>query len=339
MTEHSPSPELVEGRSPVPEPVEGLDASTSSATGSARSSVTPVPEPVEGRIPPVPELVEGRSSRTRLPRRTRPRRTPGAVAFLVVALVFTLVPIVYLISVSVMSRADVASGILFPTNPVWGNWAAAFGQSNLPRGIVNSLIAAILGAVLTLAFALPAAWAMVRYRTGGKTLAGTILSPWLLPPIVAVIPIFTLLRILGLNNTLAGLTLVYAFANTAVAVWLLEGFVRKLPVELDEAAQLDGAGAFRVLFSIVTPLLTPGLVAVGVIVAVLNYNEFVLATFLTQGPDAQTVPVVLSLMLGERIQDFGKIAAASLIGVIPVFAAAAFLQRWLVAGLTSGSVK
>lgn len=285
---------------------------------------------------PVPESVEGR---TRVPRR-RPRRgSAGATVFLVLALIGALVPIAYLVSVSLMSRGDVAAGILFPSNPQWLNWSTAFSQSNLPQGVANSLITSILGAVLTLVFALPASWAMVRYRTGGRTLAGTILSPWLLPPIVAVIPIFTLLRILGLNNTLAGLTLVYALANTAVAIWLLEGFVRKLPVELDEAAQLDGAGSFRVLFSVVTPLLTPALVAVGVIVAVLNYNEFVLATFLTQGPQAQTVPVVLSLMLGERIQDFGKIAAASLIGVIPVFAAAVFLQRWLVAGLTSGSVK
>ncbi|MGK9147767.1 carbohydrate ABC transporter permease [Plantibacter flavus] len=269
----------------------------------------------------------------------RRRSSPAATGFLVIALLGALVPIAYLVSVSLMSRGDVAAGILFPTDPQWSNWSTAFSQSNLPQGVANSLVTSILGAALTLVFALPASWAMVRYRTGGRTLAGTILSPWLLPPIVAVIPIFTLLRVLGLNNTLAGLTLVYALANTAVAVWLLEGFVRKLPVELDEAAQLDGAGSFRVLFSVVTPLLTPALVAVGVIVAVLNYNEFVLATFLTQGPQAQTVPVVLSLMLGERIQDFGKIAAASLIGVIPVFAAAVFLQRWLVAGLTSGSVR
>jgi multiple sugar transport system permease protein len=255
-----------------------------------------------------------------------------------VALLFTLLPLAYLLSVSLMKQGEISAGIVWPSNPEWGNWVDA-AASRLPRGILNSVIASLGGAVLTLVIALPAAWAMVRSRTGGRTLAATILSPWLLPPIVAVVPLFTLLRVLGLNNTLAGLTIVYALANTAVAVWLLEGFVRKLPVELDEAAQLDGAGAFRVLGSIVVPLLTPGLVAVGVIVAVLNYNEFVLATFLTQGVEAQTVPVVLSLMLGERLQDFGKIAAASLIGVIPVFAAAVFLQRWLVAGLVSGSVK
>ncbi|MBD5380893.1 MAG: carbohydrate ABC transporter permease [Clavibacter sp.] len=238
-----------------------------------------------------------------------------------------------------MTQGEVSAGVLVPTDPAWQNWTAALTGSGLPRAILNSLATSVIGSVLSLAAALPAAWAMARHRTGGRVLAGLVLSPWLLPPVVAIVPVFTLLRILSLNNTLVGLTIVYALANVAVAVWLLEGFVRRIPVELDEAAQLDGAGEWRVLVSIVTPLLTPALVSVGVIVAVLDYQEFLFATFLTQGPAAQTFPVVLSLMLGERVQDFGKIAAASLIGVIPLFAAATLLQRRLVAGLTGGAVE
>lgn len=276
--------------------------------------------------------------RPRRPRR-RARRNGGASAWVVASLLAALVPLGYLVSVSLMTQGQISAGLLVPAQPAWGNWVAALTETGLPRAVLNSIVAAVGGAVLSLAFALPAAWAMARHRTGGRTLAALVLSPWLLPPIVAIVPVFALLRVLGLNNTLAGLTIVYALSNTAVAIWLLESFVRRLPVELDEAAQLDGAGEWRVLVSIVTPLLTPALVAVGVIVAVLGYNEFLFATFLTQGPDAQTVPVILSLLLGERVQDFGKIAAASLIGVIPVFAAAVFLQRWLVAGLTAGSVK
>ena len=263
----------------------------------------------------------------------------GAGVWVGFSLLAALVPLAYLVSVSLMTQGDVSAGLLVAPTPAWQNWGNALTQSGLVRGVANSLVASIGGAVLTLVFALPAAWAMARYRTGGRTLSSLVLSPWLLPPIVAIVPLFTLMRMLSLNNTLTGLTLVYAFMNVAVAIWLLEGFVRKLPVELDEAAQLDGASEWRVLSSVVTPLLTPALVAVGVIVAVLNYNEFLFATFLTQGPDAQTAPVVLSLMLGERVQDFGKIAAASLIAITPVFAAAIFLQRWLVSGLTHGAVK
>jgi multiple sugar transport system permease protein len=305
------------------------------------STPPPAPLPVRDAGPDrsrdgsEPARSRGRGGR----RRASPRSSWGARVWVALALLAALVPLAYLLSVSLMTQGQISAGLLVPASPAWGNWAAAFTETGLPRAVVNSVVASLGGAALTLVFALPAAWAMARHRTGGRTLSGLVLSPWLLPPIVAIVPVFSLLRVLGLNNTLAGLTLVYALTNTAVAIWLLEGFVRRLPVELDEAAQIDGAGEWRVLVSVVTPLLTPALVAVGVIVAVLNYNEFLFATFLTQGPDAQTVPVILSLMLGERVQDFGKIAAASLIGVVPVFAAAVFLQRWLVAGLTAGSLK
>jgi multiple sugar transport system permease protein len=309
------------------------------ASHTASTATVPPPSvPFEGS----PTRATTRSRLTSGEGRSR-RRTGGrsvtASVWVVLSLLAALVPLAYLVSVSLMSQGQISAGSLVPTPPDWGNWSAALTKTGLPRAVLNSVIASLAGAVLTLVFALPAAWAMARHRTGGRSLAGLVLSPWLLPPVVAIVPLFTLLRVLGLNNTLVGLTLVYALANTAVAIWLLEGFVRRLPVELDEAAQLDGAGEWRVLVSVVTPLLTPALVAVGVIVAVLNYNEFLFATFLTQGPDAQTVPVVLSLLLGERVQDFGKIAAASLIGVVPVFAAAVFLQRRLVTGLTAGAVK
>jgi len=265
-------------------------------------------------------------------------RSVLAYAVLGLALLVTLVPLAYLFSVSLMGRDETVSGILFTPDPQWSNWGDVLG-SNIPLAIGNSLLSALGGALLTLVIALPGAWAIARFRAGGRTLGATLMSPWLLPPIVAVVPLLTLLRILGLNNTVLGLALVYAFANAPVAVWLLEGFVRRLPIEIEEAATIDGAGSFRTLLSIIAPLLAPSLVAVGIIVAILNYNEFLLATFLTQSADAQTFPVALSLFYGDRTPHFGKIAAASFIGVIPVFAAAVFFQRWLVGGLTGGAVR
>jgi multiple sugar transport system permease protein len=267
------------------------------------------------------------------------RRSILATVVLTALVLFFVVPLLYLVSVSFMGRNETGQGVLIPAVPQFSNWTDVLTQSDLLRGIANSLIAAIGGAVVSLLIALPGAWAMVRFRTGGATLAGTIMSPWLLPPIVAVVPLFTLLRLIGANNTLWGLTLVYALVNVPVAIWLLEGFLRKLPTEIEEAARIDGAGSLRVLVSVVAPLVAPALVAVGIIAGVLNYNEFLLATFLTQSPDARTLPVVLSLFYGERTPHVGKIAAASVIGVIPVFAAAVFLQRWLVGGLTSGAVR
>lgn len=274
---------------------------------------------------------------SRAPRPRTASRTPRwARAAVGLALAATLVPLAYLVSVSLMGRDETVSGILFSTDPQFANWAEVLFGTGLPRSIANSAVAALAGAGLSLLLGLPGAWAMVRYRSGGATLANLATSPWLLPPIVAVVPLFTLLRVLGLNDTLLGLTLVYALMNLPVAIWLLEGFARKLPPEIFEAAALDGAGPWRTLSSVVVPLMLPALVAVGTILAILNYNEFLLATFLTQSPEAQTAPVALSLFYGDRTPHFGKIAAASVIAVIPVFAAATFLQRWMVDGLTSG---
>lgn len=268
----------------------------------------------------------------------RVRVRPVASTVLFVALAVTLVPLLYLFSVSLMGRDETVSGVLWSADPHWSNWGDVLA-TDIPRSILNSVLAALGGALISLTFAVPGAWAIVRHNAGGRTLGATLMSPWLLPPIVAVVPLLTLLRVIGLNNTLVGLTLVYALVNVPVAVWLLEGFVRRLTVEIEEAARIDGAGSARMLWSVVVPLLLPSLVAIGIIVAILNYNEFLLATFLTQSVDAQTFPVALSLFYGDRTPHFGKIAAASFIGVIPVFAAAVFFQRWLVGGLTAGAVR
>lgn len=284
------------------------------------------------------KALTNRRFRKRLPKPGKHGHSTLAGTWVLLAAVVVLVPLLYLVSISFMTQGQIAAGILLPTEPAFANWASAW-DSDIPRGVLNSLIAASVGALLTLALALPGAWAIARHRTGGKALSGLILSPWLLPPIVAIIPLMTLLRALGLVNTLSGLTLVYALINVPVAIWLLDGFIRRIPAEIEEAARLDGASERQLLIHVVTPVLTPALIAVGVIVGILNYNEFLFATFLTQSQETQTVPVLLAGMLSERVQDFGLIAASSLIAVIPVFTVAVLLQRHLIVGLTTGAVK
>lgn len=253
-----------------------------------------------------------------------------------ISLVATFLPLAYLISVSLMGRDETVSGILWTLDPQLSNWGDVLFSSDIPRSIGNSLIAATFGALLSLAGGLLGAWAIVHYKTGGRALSALVTSPWLLPPVVAVIPLFMLLRVLNLNDSLVGLTLIYALINLPIAVWLLEGFLHKIPPSIFDAAAVDGAGPWRTLVSIVTPLMLPALIAIGTIIAILNYNEFLLATFLTQSVESQTAPVALSLFYGDRTPHFGKIAAASVIVVIPVFAAATFLQRWMIDGLVNG---
>lgn len=264
------------------------------------------------------------------------RVTAGAVV--VLAVVGALVPLLHLLAVSLMSRSELVAGLLVSPDPRWGNWAEALAAGT-PRAVANSVVAAVVGALLTLAVALPGAWAVVRFRAGGRALSATLLGPWLLPPVVAVVPLLLLLRTLGLTNTLLGLTLVHAASNVPVAVWLLQGFLRRVPPEVEEAAQLDGAGRLTVLGRVVLPLAAPSLVSVGTIVGLLGYSELLLASVVTQDPGSQTLPVVLSLMLGERVAEYGKVAAASVIGMLPVVLVAVVLQRRLVTGLTAGAVR
>lgn len=284
------------------------------------------------------KTLNSRGFRRRMPTPGRARPSWLANTWVLLSIIVVLVPLLYLLSLSFMTQGQIAAGILVPAEPALSNWTNAW-DSAIPRGVLNSLVAAFGGALLTLLLALPGAWAIARHRTGGKALPALILSPWLLPPIVAIIPLLTLLRILGLTNTLEGLTLVYALMNVPVAIWLLDGFIRRIPTEIEEAGRIDGANEGQLLLRVVTPMLAPALIAVGVIAAILNYNEFLFATFLTQSQDTQTVPVLLAGMLSERVQDFGRIAASSLTAVIPIFAIAVLLQRYLIEGLTTGAVK
>ncbi len=140
-------------------------------------------------------------------------------------------------------------------------------------------------------------------------------------------------------DSVVGLGLIEGLMLTPVAVWLLDSFFRAIPAEIDEAAALDGCGPLRTLWSVILPLTAPGIVAVAIIVFILVYNDFLIPLLLTQSVDSQTLPVGIALMQGGREVMFGQMAAASLAGLIPVYLLALFLQKWLIGGLTQGSVK
>ena len=127
--------------------------------------------------------------------------------------------------------------------------------------------------------------------------------------------------------------------NVPVAIWLLDSFVRQVPKEIEEAAWVDGAGILGGLVRIVVPLIAPGIVAAGIICLILAYNEFLFALVFTFRPQTQTLPIGIALFQGDRLVNFGQMAAASLTGIVPVYIVALFFQRWLIKGLTHGAVK
>jgi multiple sugar transport system permease protein len=254
-------------------------------------------------------------------------------------LLFLLFPIANLAMVSLKSQATIAEAGFLPSELFWANWPDAFGSVALATYLRNSGIAAVLGAALTVLIAVPATHAIVRHKLGGAFLPSFILSTYVAPPIVALFPLFFLLKGIGLVNSLPGLVLVYGIMNLPVAFWLLSGFVRRLPVELEEAAVIDGAGYATLLWRVVIPLLLPGIVSTAIICLILAYNEFLLASFLTRSEATQTLPVGLSLYQGDRQLRYGQIAVASLVGMAPVYLLAVLFQRWLIRGLTTGAMR
>ena len=281
----------------------------------------------------------GKVPRRRSVGRRNPAGAVGRGTLWALVLIGTLLPIAYLVSLSFTPQSQIATGGIVPSELTFDNWTAMWDRMPILLYGFNSLVAAVLGCVLSLAIATFVAFAIARFRTGGGFLPMYVLASFVAPPVVAIIPLFFLLRAIGLVNSPLGLALIYGLVNVAVATALLEPFIERIPVELEEAAQIDGAGPLRTMFSVVLPLLTPGLIAIGIIILVLNYNELLFALTVLQKNDSQTLPVAISLFQGDRGVQFGQMAAASMAAIVPVYLAAVFMQRYLVGGLTSGAIK
>ncbi|MCX2713217.1 carbohydrate ABC transporter permease [Mycolicibacterium sp. J2] len=259
-------------------------------------------------------------------------------AALAVAILVALLPIGYLVSLSLRPPGDVLNSSLLPTEWTAANFVSVFDTIALGTMLQNSWVSALGAAVLAVLIATPAAYFTAR-RFGGERLLTALLASYCAPPVVAIIPLFFLLRDFGLTNHVLGLVLVNGVANVPVAAWLLDGFVRRIPVEIDEAAVIDGltvAAAFR---RAVLPLLWPGIVAALLVVFFLSYNDFLFAVYLAVTKESQTLTVGLSLFQGDRNVQFGQQAAAGLLGILPVYVLALAAQRFLVGGLTAGATK
>ena len=218
------------------------------------------------------------------------------------------------------------------------NFVKVFDTIELGTMLTNSWVSAVGAAVLAVVIATPAAYFTARHVRGERLLT-VLLASYCAPPIVAIIPLFFLLRYAGLTNSVAGLILVNGIAGVPVAAWLLDGFVRRIPVEIDEAAAIDGLSVTATLRKVVIPLLWPGIVAALLVTFFLSYNDFLFAVYLAVTKESQTLTVGLSLFQGDRNVQFGQQAAAGLLGVAPVYVLALAAQRYLVGGLTTGATK
>jgi arabinogalactan oligomer/maltooligosaccharide transport system permease protein len=296
---------------------------------------------------------------TRAPRR-RPKLKDTWWRHLVgiVGIVVSLFPVVYVIS-SAFNRDNTLQGAsLIPVHVTTNNFRDLLqnhvadqsgGYSDAPylHWVLNSMIVAGATALLTTMLGALAAYAFSRFRFKGRRLGMmTLLLIQMFPQTAAVAAIYLLVynlgniySVLGLNSVIA-VIVVYLGGSMGVQAWLMKGFFDTIPTELDESARVDGATAGQIFWGVILPLAAPVLVVVGLISFVFTLNEFVIASALLQTNNHFTLPVGLYGFINQNYgQHWGPFAAGSLMAMIPVTALFLFLQRWIVSGLTAGSVK
>lgn len=262
---------------------------------------------------------------------------------IVLFMIFLAFPLLFLFTTAFKSQRELQSPDpqLLPAQWNLDNFTAAIDRANLVQAAGNSLLVALVTTLIVVAVSLPAAYALARFRTKLRKLAtGWILLSQVFPFILIIIPLYLMLQPIGLGNSLGGLVVVYVVWSLPFALWMLQGYVASIPVDLEEAGAMDGAPKWRVLISIVLPLLAPGLVATSLFAFIGSWNEFFFALVLIKDEALQTLPQRLALFVGAEGQvQLGQLAAASLLAAIPSLLFFALIQRRLTSGLLSGAVK
>ena len=230
--------------------------------------------------------------------------------------------------------------IWWPSMPTLDNYKKVLFESNIPRYFLNSVIVSAGSTFLALVLAIFASYGFARFDFKGKpALQSFVLIGQLLPTAAIIVPLFITLRVLGLVNTYWGLILVYMIITLPLSVWMLTSYFRAIPVELEEAAIIDGASRIGVLFRVTLPLSIPGLVSVLVYAFVTTWNEFIFALCFATDSSVKTLPIGLAEFSTEFNTDWGAVMAASVVMTLPIAILFLSMQRLFVGGMTAGATK
>ncbi|MFF3644326.1 carbohydrate ABC transporter permease [Streptomyces sp. NPDC002564] len=276
---------------------------------------------------------------------TRTNKPARAAQYLALAayLVFLAFPFLWLISTAFKPARELGSlhPTWIPRDPTFDNFRQAFDEQPLLRAAGNSLVAALSAALIAVVIATPMAYVMARHRNRVSTAAtGWVVISQAFPFVLVIIPLFLILKNLHLINSLLGLILVYVVWSLPFALWMLVGYVRAVPAELEEAAAVDGASKVRTFVSVVAPLLAPGIVATALFAFITAWNEFFFALVLLKTPEKQTLPVILNRFIGsEGVADLGPLAAAAFLATLPSLVVFALIQKRITGGMLAGAVK
>lgn len=255
-------------------------------------------------------------------------------------LIAVVLPLLWAGVSSLRPESDLFGGGVLPRRLVLDHYHSLFRNRQFWIPIRNSFVVAGWTTAFCIAIGSLAAYALARLRFRGKTtVLGLILAVSIFPQISIVSPLFLLLRWLRLINTFPGLILPYLTFAMPLTVWLLAGYFRQIPVELEEAARVDGATRWQVFIRIILPLSAPALATTAILTFLYCWNEFLFALSFTLGPERHTVPVAIALFRGQYQVPWGEILAAAVIATAPVVLLVLLFQRRIAQGLTAGAVK
>lgn len=271
---------------------------------------------------------------------SRPRawlnRNARSIAVIALLLVL-LFPFIWLVQLAFRPALDVFDDSLLFTPSL-----SAFSDllhGNFMRSFSNSLWVSTLSTGLSLIIGVPAAYALTRWKFRGRErVALWILATRMAPPIAFTIPFFLAYRWLGLQDTIAGLVIVYLTFNLAIVIWLMQTFFESVPVALEEAAYIDGCGVWQAFWRVTLPLAAPGLAATAVLCFIFSWNDFFYALILTR-TNAITAPVAIVNFLQYEGWEWTKVAAAGTLVMLPVVVFTVLVRTYLVRGLTAGGLK
>ena len=271
-----------------------------------------------------------------------PRKKVGWTVVNVLVLLYALIPLLWIISLSFKSTATIADGKFIPSSITFDNYKGIFSTNQFTSALVNSIGIGLITTAIAVVVGTMAAYAVARLDfPGKKLLVGAALLIAMFPQISLVTPLFDISRKLGLFDTWPGLIIPYITFALPLAIYTLSAFFREIPWELEKAAKMDGATPAQAFRKVIAPLAAPGIVTAAILVFIFAWNDLLLAISLTATERSVTVPAAISQFTGSSQfeEPTGSIAAAAVVITIPIIIFVLFFQRRIVAGLTSGAVK
>ena len=269
------------------------------------------------------------------------------VRYLVISIVFLIFsffwiyPLLWVLSASLKTDFEIWSGLgLIPDRLVWENFERAWIGANMGRYFFNTLIITVVSVIIVVVTTGMFGYVIGRYSfPGKKILIGILISTIFIPQGYTIIPVFDLLSDLNLSKNLLGLIIATAGASPVIYILLFAGYFSRIPVELEEAAKMDGAGFFRIFVLIMLPLTKPVVATVSILQVLHAWNDFLLPVVITLGnPDIRTLSVGVYAFKGEYFIDWSGMAAASVITILPIIVLFLFMQKYFVEGV-QGAVK